>query len=362
MRTFTTTDDYRDPHTFERELTQLFETEWQFAGFARDVAGEEDYFVAWIGRKPVVVQNFNGELKAFLNVCTHRFSAIRRECRGNGPLQCQYHGWVFDSRGIPAGIAGIKEFDDITPARREELALERWEVECCGELVFVRKGAGSDLRTFLGGAWDRTEAIASALGDRVDCNRMIVGANWKIAVENTLESYHVRSVHPETFALLKAETKAFEFHGPHSSWSASIDGSMEKKLRRLTGMLGVSPSFQGYFHQMIFPALTLATTEGMTYAIQVFRPLSPRETEFTSHVFAARQSGGESKAALLKQACAPAAEFNRKVFEEDRVVCVEVQRGVDEAGTGMTGELSREERRVADFQREWRARMGATRT
>jgi phenylpropionate dioxygenase-like ring-hydroxylating dioxygenase large terminal subunit len=308
--------------------------------------------------KSVVVQNFHGELKAFLNVCTHRFSAIRRDCCGNGPLQCQYHGWVFDGGGIPIGIADVKEFNDITPERRRELALERWDAETCGELVFVKRaGTGSGgLREFLGAAWEKTEAIGSSLGERIDCNRMIVSANWKVAVENTLESYHVRSVHPETFAMLKAETVEFGFEDPHSSWSASIEPAMGAKLRKLTKMLGVSSAFDGYFHQLIFPALTLATTAGMTYAIQEFRPLSPGSTEFTSHVFAAKP-GTALKAELLIQSCAPAVEFNRKVFEEDRVICEEVQRGVAQAPGGWLGELSNEERRVADFQRVWSGLM-----
>ncbi len=355
MRTLTFTDDYRDRALFDLERDHIFESNWHFAGFARDVAGHQDYLVAPVGGKSIVVQNFQGELKAFLNVCTHRFSAIRRECRGNGPLQCQYHGWVFDGRGIPSGISQIKEFDDITPQRREELALERWDTEQCGELIFVRKsGAGTGtLREFLGEAWHRTEAIGSALGERIDCNRMIVNANWKVAVENTLESYHVRSVHPTSFALLQAETTEFGFQGPHSSWSASIEPGMGKKLVKLTRMLGVPSAFEGYFHQLIFPDLTLATTSGMTYSIQTFLPLTTGSTEFTSHVFAGRSAGGPSKNELLIQSCAPAVEFNRKVFEEDRVVCEEVQRGIEQAPGGKAGELSREERRVADFQRVW---------
>jgi phenylpropionate dioxygenase-like ring-hydroxylating dioxygenase large terminal subunit len=355
MRTLTTSADYREPGTFEREMTRIFEHGWQFAAFARDLAGDRDYVVAQIGTKSVLLQNFEGELKAFLNVCTHRFSAIRPDCKGNGPLQCQYHGWVFDAAGLPAGIASVKEFDDITPERRQELALERWDTDRCGELVFVRKsGTGQGtLRDCLGPAWEKTEAIGSALGERIDLNRMIVNANWKVAVENTLESYHVRSVHPESFALLNARTVDFGFPGPHTSWTAAIDEVMTAKLRKLMKMLGISSNFDGYFHQLIFPALTLATTSGMTYAIQTFRPVSPTATEFTSHVFAAKEPSAAKKD-LLINACAPAAEFNRKVFEEDRVVCEEVQRGIGQAPTGWVGELSREERRVADFQREWK--------
>ena len=167
------------------------------------------------GGKSDLIRNFAGELKAFLNVCSHRFSAIRRECRGNGPLQCQYHGWVYDKNGLPAGIANIKEFADITDSRRKELALEEWQVETCGELIFIRRQSSESLRDWLGEAWPSVEAIGSALGEQLDCNRMMIDSNWKVAVENTIENYHVRSVHPTTIARLTAESIEYRLHLTH---------------------------------------------------------------------------------------------------------------------------------------------------
>jgi phenylpropionate dioxygenase-like ring-hydroxylating dioxygenase large terminal subunit len=355
MKTLIPVDAYRDQRVFDGELPIFFRNCWQFAGFARHVANDKDYIVAGIGGKSVIVQNFEGSLRAFLNVCTHRFSAIRHECKGNGILQCPYHGWVFDKSGVPAGIANVREFDCITDDRRRELTLRRWDVEYCGELLFIREGEanGTSLRTFLGGAWEIVETIGSSLGEELDCNKMIVAANWKVAVENTLENYHVRSIHPESFARLSAHTSAFAYNHPHSGWAADIDPAMQKKLRKITSQLGLSSPFDAYFHQLVFPSLTLATTTGLTFSIQTFNPLTPSTTEFTSYVFAARHNGPEPLRQLLLQACGPAVEFNRKVFEEDRVICGIAQQGIQQAPNGIVGELSNEEQRVVSFQKAW---------
>src|SRR5258708_2736480 len=131
MRPYTKIADYRDAEIFDHEQNTLFRGLWQFACFSRDLKLDGDFVVVEAGVKSIVVQNFYGDLRAFLNVCSHRFSAIRRDCKGNGPLQCQYHGWVYDKSGIPVGIANIKEFGPITDDRRKELALERWDVEQC---------------------------------------------------------------------------------------------------------------------------------------------------------------------------------------------------------------------------------------
>ena len=43
-------------------------------------------YVKKIGCKSVVVQNFHGELRPFHNVCSHRFSRIRTNSKGNSGL------------------------------------------------------------------------------------------------------------------------------------------------------------------------------------------------------------------------------------------------------------------------------------
>lgn len=360
MKTLLRTADYRDTLTFELEQSLVFQNTWQLAGFLRDLAKDGDYVVAEAGGKSVIIRNFAGTLSAFLNVCSHRFSAIRPDCKGNGPLQCQYHGWVFDKTGLPIGIANIAEFEPITDTRRAELRLEQWEVETCGELVFVRKSTPGvpDLSAQLGEVLPVVEVISSSLGEQIDCNRMVIGANWKVCVENTLESYHVRSVHPETFARLNARTVEFGSHPIHTSWTADLEAVTMKQLATVKRMLRLDSPFKGYFHQLLFPAITLATTAGLTYSIQTFRPLSPETTEFTSYLFAAKHEGTASQQQILLEAGKPASGFNRLVFEEDRVVCEQVQRGIQQANPTRIGELSREERRVADFQRAWLEQIG----
>jgi phenylpropionate dioxygenase-like ring-hydroxylating dioxygenase large terminal subunit len=359
MRALISSSQYNDVNVFDREQAILFRKVWQFAGFGRDLSHNRDYIVTQIGGRSVIVQNFEGDLKCFLNVCSHRCSAIRPLGKGNGLLQCQYHGWVYDCLGIPVGIADFRSFDELTEADRRNLALESWDVERCGEFIFIREGGsgGADLRSWLGEFAGPLENISTSLGDLIDCNRLLIEANWKVAIENTLESYHVRSVHPETFARLGASTKEFRFDDPHSSWSAAIDPAMEAGLVRLNRRLGVTSSIEGYYHLLVFPALTIATTCGMTYSVQYFRPASLRTTELTSYVFAARQQDEEDpRRSLLLEACRPAAEFNRAVFAEDGIICAEMQRGLDQAGD-RTGLLSSEERRVFDFQCAWRAAL-----
>jgi phenylpropionate dioxygenase-like ring-hydroxylating dioxygenase large terminal subunit len=58
-----------------------------------------------------VLQNFKGEIRAFANICSHRFNRIQTEPRGNRPLMCAYHGWNFDESGFPRGMPRREGFD-----------------------------------------------------------------------------------------------------------------------------------------------------------------------------------------------------------------------------------------------------------
>lgn len=344
--------DYHNPTQFQNEQDQLFSSAWLFIGFARQLTNHNDWICEERAGKSVVVQNFEGSLKAFTNVCSHRFSRIRdKEC-GNGPLKCPYHGWMYNAEGLPYAVPKRPKFPDLDQEMMCSLALESWSVDVVGEFVFVCGDAdGPSLKSFLGcSATALLESISTSMGDKIDTNTMSLGCNWKIAVENTLESYHVGFIHPQTFHKLGAHGEMFQFEGPHSRWDAELSEETIKRWVR------VSKSFQsriftcpGYTHQFIFPNLTVATTFGNSFSIQLFHPKATEETSFVSHVFGAKLDAlSTSETAIVAAMNQSIVDFNRKVFAEDKDVCELVQKGCREAK--VRGLLSDEEARVGAFQ------------
>ncbi len=351
---------YFDPEVFRAERDTLFEATWQFAGFASDLARPNDYVTATVGGRSVVVQNFDGELRAYANVCSHRFARLRLDGQGNGPLRCAYHGWIYNGEGLPYSIPSRPRFDDMSRAVLESLRLRAYELDVCGALVFVRGGhtGGPALREFLGGAYDVVEDMSRGMGERIDRNEVVFGSNWKVAVENTLESYHVGFVHEKTFKKLGAKGMDFRFDGPHSAWKAPVDPATEAQMRKLLALYRAPWSTDGYFHQLVFPNLTVVTLFGTSFGIQLFEPVSPTETRLTSHIFAPR-AGAEVRLnpALAEMMNRSTAEFARQVFDEDKVVCEAVQRGLPE--TDKPGILSYEEERVLRFHEAYARAMDA---
>ena len=62
---------YTNQSVFDKEQ-QLYATQWRVVGLVSDAPQPDDYFTTTVGGRSVIVQNFDGELRAFANVCSYR--------------------------------------------------------------------------------------------------------------------------------------------------------------------------------------------------------------------------------------------------------------------------------------------------
>lgn len=341
---------YVDDAVFQREQAGMFAECWQFAGMMHDLSRHDDFVTLRVSGRSIVVQNFDGELRALENVCRHRHSILQRESCGNRPLVCPYHGWRYDAQGVASGIPSRAKFRDLTTEGADAQRLRSYATARCGKFVFVRVApTGPDLATFLGDAAQVLEQMSRGMGNRVDTLELNELANWKVAVENTLEFYHVGLVHRASFARLGATERDQDFHGAHSVSRADLPEANDRRRKLNEALSGRPYSCDGYTHQFIFPNLTIATTQGTSFSIQLFEPTGVGATRFVSQVFATASADGATSAtadAIARQT----AEFNRVVFSEDQIVCELVQRGLREVSDERCGVLSDEENRVLAFQ------------
>lgn len=335
---------------FQKEQGSVFQKNWAFIGFASELQNPNDFITANVGDVPVVVQNFNGTIKAFLNICSHRFSLIQTEKKGNRAFYCPYHGWAYNSEGVPCGIPKKPFFSGMTEDRLKELKLKKFSIDFCGDMVFVSVDEPTvTLREYLGDFFDKLCDISTSKKHCVDINELTVESNWKVVVENTLESYHVNLVHQDTFKKLGASGLDFEFSSKHSKWNAELalreDDTKLSKIHK--EFRDRSYVIDGYEHYLVYPNLLISTTYGISYNFSIIEPLSENTTKFTSMVYLS----GNSQNSIVNYYKDTLVDFNREVFEEDRVICEFVQKGVK--FTDQPGVLSDEEERVHHFQQTY---------
>ncbi|GAB3902978.1 aromatic ring-hydroxylating oxygenase subunit alpha [Mucilaginibacter boryungensis] len=340
---------YYSESIFQKEKL-IFKNHWHFFGFKTQLTKHNDYLTRTIADTPVLVQNIKGEIMAFLNVCSHRFSILQQEASGNRPLVCPYHGWSYNQDGIPTGIPKKPLFQNFSSNELCELSLKSYQISFCGNLCFVNlSNSKHSLNDYLGDYFNELEDLSLSTQEMIDINQLDIKANWKIIVENTLESYHVGLIHTNTFKKLGASGLNFNFTSFHSSWDADLlIKRTDDSLKKIENIFAPRKYYiNGYKHFLIFPNLLISTTHGSSYNFSLIEPLSPNETRFNSYVFLAYIKD-DAKRAFVSAYKQTVIEFNREVFGEDKAICQLVQKGVNH--TNLSGVLSLEEERVHAFQ------------
>ncbi len=371
--------DYTDSGRFKTELERVFLRRWILAGATDGLANDQDFRCINVGGISVVLQNFEGEIRAFNNVCSHRFARLQADPCGNRELKCPYHGWIYNEAGLPYAIPRKPLIAEITPATLCDYRLSRWHVRTVGPLIFIKKEhageelAEDDLEMQFGDFMEPLAQLASACGELVENTAHVVKANWKLVVENTLEGYHVDCVHPNTIrklgmtGLTKNTSSAeptidsgsrFTFAGQNSAVFSPMNTEVSARMDRTYKFLANRPQkLAGYRHYYFFPSFVFASTRGESFSIQRILPIDESTTELTSFLFATNGLGDLSRmeAALRKQFYASAAEFVQAIFLEDAGICEQVQKSIGFAhGTGV---LSDEEERICGFHQAYRAAL-----
>lgn len=348
---------YFDKDIFEIEKRNIFQNNWVFVCFKDEVSNNNDFVSKKIGKIPIVIQNINGVVKAFMNVCSHRFSILQTTEKGNRALFCPYHGWAFNKEGYPSGIPKKPLFKEFNEEDKCKLKLKEYSLELCGDLYFIHiNEPKTSLKEYLGAFYDEIKLLSKSKGKSIDVNQINIKSNWKIVIENTLESYHVNLVHTETFKRLGASGLKFEFTNNHSDWEADLNlDEDDPRLQKIHNNFSNRPiKIKGYKHYLIYPNLLISTSYGVSFNFSIINPISSNETSFTSYVFLSEPKESNAIVNMYQNSLVG---FNRKVFDEDQVICEEVQKGVEV--TNNPGVLSLEEERVHHFQKTYIKQINA---
>ncbi|WP_374945179.1 aromatic ring-hydroxylating dioxygenase subunit alpha [Sphingomonas sp.] len=323
--------NYHSDAIFADEMRLLFARGWQFVALTTELANDRDFVCVDHEGASTVVQNFRGEIKAFQNVCSHRFNRIQTEDRGNRLLMCGYHGWTYDKDGFPKGLPKREQFlsEDNT-----HLCLPHYPVETCGKFVFVDRGGGAaSLREHLGDFHATLEAMSDYLGAEVQFCRVPHAANWKLLVENVLECYHCATVHRDTFVpwgVGKLPISDAVFDAGHSSAHfPRVDQPREELRQRYLSHLAERKfTHNSFFHIYIFPNLFISSSQGLSFYVGQVLPLSAERTMLRMRNFEPNVTLSDKHRARQDPINADSIATGLKLIEEDRAILENVQRGV----------------------------------
>ncbi|MEM8632836.1 MAG: aromatic ring-hydroxylating dioxygenase subunit alpha [Pseudomonadota bacterium] len=189
---------YTDPQVLQNEIRAVFEDDWVVVGRAGLIPEPGDYFTCLVGHKPVVViRQQDGSVAAMGNFCLHRYAKLLDGAGTAKRIVCPYHHWTYQTTGELMGVPDRKGFDReaVTGRRLEPLA-------CDVALGFIYVSVRQDLPPVA----ERLKQLAplieafdlSAFEDRHVVHEELWTGNWKLVIENFIESYHTTYTHPRS--------------------------------------------------------------------------------------------------------------------------------------------------------------------
>ena len=138
-------------------------------------------------------------------------------------------------------------------------------VDTCGDIVYVNLSDNPvSLREWIGPPWDVWQSYGEEAGYRhAGTWENDFPCNWKIVVENSVESYHIPLVHPHTFKKYPDDTNAWhELNERFSTFRTVAFRDLGTRSENwFTRRLG-APVTNEYHHRLIHPHDAVRLSDG----------------------------------------------------------------------------------------------------
>ena len=337
---------YRDEALFALEMERIYRRDWVAVCAEASLSTPGDYLAIDIGGEPVVlVRGGDTRLRALSNVCRHRGTLLLEpgvDHLDGGRIVCPYHAWSYSDtgafRGAPysRGVAIDSELHSLPSFR-----VETWMgvvFVCLSEETPPLQARLAEIAPHLAEFDMESFKVAGPL-----TAPEVWAANWKLVVENAMESYHLFQVHADTLEKVTPTRGAYYIEGS-ATWTltggaivqASGTGLVGKLL---AGLLGSNSGGDHYTLVSIPPSFVgIVTQESWDWLVAL--PLTPTSTRVL------QGSLTRSRPDAITQAVSGG--FATAFLEEDRAICERAQRGMV-ARHSMGGQLLPIERVVVDF-------------
>ncbi|MEQ3709220.1 MAG: aromatic ring-hydroxylating dioxygenase subunit alpha [Tateyamaria sp.] len=320
---------YVDPETFDEERGALLMSGWSGLAVAADVPEPGDAIpLTFLDIPLLLVRDRDGEVRVFHNICRHRGMILVDTPRKiEGAIRCPYHSWCYSTKGrlvsTPhVGGPGQNMADGID---RDLLSLVPVRSHIWLGVVWINLSgeapAFEDANADLLARWAEFDKPLYH-GGADSAFQLEVNCNWKLAVENYCESYHLPWVHPGLNSYSRLEDHY------HIEAAGRFSGQGTLVYRQLTGDNGQTfPNFEGLSDKWdtaseyitAYPNVLLGVHRDHAFAI-ILVPQGPGRTVEHVHLFYAQP---DTDPALR----AKNAKQWKTVFEEDIFVVEGMQRG-----------------------------------
>lgn len=323
---------YFDPEIYEQEYERIFSRS-SFVCDASLVNLDNSYYSYLNFGRPVTIRRTNDEYRAIQNICLHRSNTIDPVGQGVRDFKCNYHGWKYEQNGVLSRAPLV----DMTCLQRKMLNSKK--LSNYKGLLFI----------------DESGEISKELGlfndlNYVDCGTfyradLIHECNWKLLVENVVESYHISFAHPESFVptgISSTSLNSVKFYGNSSYFEIENKNNKNKN------------PMKNYRHGFLFPNLFISITDGVVGFMSQIVPIGPEKTVLKWRLFETPLMTGLNES-VKKYIQKNSIDFSTRVLNEDLELLNSSQVGIKHSSHQF--QLQGVEDRIRHFHNAYLARM-----
>jgi len=327
-------EHYVSDTVFEEEREAVLFANWSGVGFGKDIPNEGDAMpVDFLGMPLLLVRHHDGAVKVYQNTCRHRGMILVQE-KGNirGTIRCPYHSWCYGLNGqlrsTPhVGGPGQNLHDDI---KRDELGLIEIRSHVFMDVVFVNVSGTAapfeEAHSELLSRWAEFADKPIYHGGADSSFTLEVQTNWKLAVENYCESYHLPWVHPGLNSYSRLEDHynveaPQKFSGQGTLVYRQLKGEGDQRFPDFEGLSEKWDTAAEYI--AVYPNTLLGVHRDHVFAIV----LEPKAKDQTVEHIELYYADAACAATLFQALRAENTKLWKLVFEEDIFVVEGMQKG-----------------------------------
>lgn len=321
---------YTDPTIFAEETQALLASQWAGLAVAGDVPEPGDAVpLEFLGMPLLLIRDRDGVVRVFQNICRHRGMILVDAPRKiEGAIRCPYHSWCYSTQGrlvsTPhVGGPGQNTHEGID---RATLGLIEVSSHVWRDIVWINlSGTALPFEQAMHKMIDRWAEFDQPLYHGGDDSRfdLSVNCNWKLAVENYCESYHLPWVHPG----LNSYSRLEDHYHIEEPGEYSGQGTLVYRQIRSEKDGSVFPDFEGLSSKWneaaeyisAFPNVLLGVHRDHAFAIILTPETHDRTTEHVHLYYATPDTDPDLRARNTHQW--------KQVFEEDIFVVEGMQKG-----------------------------------
>lgn len=212
-------DRYTSRAFAQLEKERLWTKTWLWACREEEIPKVGDYYTFDIADQSVIlVRSEPDTIRAFHNVCPHRGRAITSGCGHAKHLHCAFHAWQWHLDGSIKRVLDRDDWSGCDGMADGDLHLVDVRVGRWGGFVFINMDpAGESFESFIEPVPEYLNCMQFETMGYCWHKTVKLKANWKVAQEAFMESYHVMGTHPQFLAIVdeKNISQAQGKHGHH---------------------------------------------------------------------------------------------------------------------------------------------------